>query len=854
MITKMTVELRDHNRGVPPIGIGVPRPRFGWRFASDRAGSHSVAYQLKIFDSQSCVWDSGVVESTVTQGVRPDCDLRKLTTYIWQVYVKDELGNWEQSERSQFSTGFFFLSDWPTVFITPKGTNGDPEHPEPIHARKTFFVDETKEIKSARLYTASTGGVYATVKGCYDNLTDACNMYLTTINGTVVTEERQNPGQVSTAKWRALYRTYDVTSLLHPGDNVLGTVIISMAYSACLYIQYKDGTEQFVGCEDMKINGKGPYRLWEDGVEEHAGKGETYLTPNEYVGWERPDYDDSVWKPAIKTDIVRSLAEQTVVTKVQAELSPVSLIQMDKKRFIADFGENIHGSIRIKATIPKYRRGTRIVIRYAEILNEKGELEPFTTMNVPHGEHDAQTDVYLSGTYQDQSGVEEYTSRFSMHGFRYAEISGVEDLHKEDVTALLIHSPVGSESGFECSDPFINKIYEISRRAQRNNLVSIPTDCPHRERLGWLGDALVVAEAELIEWNVEGLLESWLASVRDEQEESGLVHFASPSSSRVLVGAVDIPWISAAAEIPLLTYQKTGDDTILRENYDMMLRLVSFIESLCNTDGLPVGGVLWNDHTCRQKMNPDYLGALYYYRILNVTATVGEIIGHDNGLAKKAVKVKEKINERYYKNGTYSDDLESDLAHALYFGVADSKNEQALADKLANLIREKGYIDAGALGLYVIPPVLAKYGYNDVMLDILRSTAYGNFGYWIEKFGATTAFERLFCEDYIKNKGNISMDHPFLIGATHAWLYRELGGIKPTKPGYAEFTVTPYTPKSISYVNAQIEIPCGTISSNWRRTDNGIILSLCVPSGCIARVPTKDGEKRFGSGQYEVSI
>lgn len=854
MITKMTVELRDKISGVAPIGIGVARPRFGWRFSSDRTGAHAVAYQLKIFDSQACIWDSGVVESEKTQGVRPECDLRKLTKYTWQVCIKDELGNWEESEVSHFSTGFFSLSDWPTVFITPKGANGDPEHPEPIHARKTFFVDENREIEYARLYTASTGGVYGSVKGMFDNLTDACNMYLTSINGTWVTDERQNPGQVSTAKWRALYRTYDVTSLLHPRQNVLGAVIISMAYSACLYIKYQDGYEQFVGCEDMKINGKGPYRLWEDGVEEHAGKSETYLKPYEYKGWESSDYDDSHWKPAITTNIVGSLAEQTVVTTVQAELSPISLIQMDKKRFIADFGENIHGNIRVKVTIPKYRRGARIAIRYAEMLTDKGELEPFTTMNVPHGEHDAQTDVYLSDTHKDHAGVEEYTSRFSMHGFRYAEISGVEGLCKDDVTAFLIHSPVGSKSGFECSDPFINKIYEISRRAQRNNLVSIPTDCPHRERLGWLGDALVVAEAELIEWNVEGLLESWLASVRDEQEDSGLVHFASPSSSHVLVGAADIPWISAAAEIPLLTYEKTGDDTVLHENYDMMVRLVSFIESICDADGLPIGGVLWNDHTCRQKMNPDYLGALYYYRILNVTAAVGQILSHENGFAKKAVAVKKVINERYYQNGVYSDGLESDLAHALYFGIADKENEQALADKLANLIREKGFIDAGALGLYVIPPVLAKYGYNDVMLDVLRTTEDGNFGAWIKKYDATTAFERLFCDDYIKNKGNISMDHPFLMGATHAWLYRELGGIKPTKPGYAEFTVTPYTPESISYVNACIELPCGKISSNWRRTDKGIVLSLGVPSGCIARVHTKEGEKLFGSGQHETMI
>ena len=852
MITKMTVELRDKDSGVAPIGIGVSRPRFGWRFSSDRPNAHTVAYQLKIFDSQGCIWDSYLVESEATQHIRPDCDLCKLTRYTWQVSVKDELGNWEESEIAEFATGFFSLSDWPTVFITPKGANGDDEHPEPIHARKTFFVDDKREIEYARLYTASTGGVYASIKGMFDNLTDACNMYLTSINGTPVTDERQNPGQISTAKWRALYRTYDITPLIRPGLNVLGAVILSMAYSAYIYIKYRDGYTQSIGCDDMRINGKGPYRLWEDGIEEHAGKTETYLKPYEYTGWTSPHYDDSSWRNAITTDIVGSLAEQSIVTTIAKELTPISLIQTGDKRFLADFGENIHGNVRVKFKIPKYRRGTRIVIRYSELINEDGELDPFTTMNIPHGEHDAQADVYLSDACQENDSFEEYFSRFSMHGFRYAEICGADGLRRDDVTAFLIHSPVGSKSSFECSDQLINKIYELSRNTQRNNLVSVPTDCPHRERLGWLGDALMVAEAELIEWNVEGLYESWLASIRDEQEESGLVHYASPSSSHSLINQLDIPWVTAIAEIPLLTYEKTGDDTILRENYDMILRLISFVETLCNTDGLPTGGVKWNDHTTRLKMNNDYLGALYYYRILNCASRIGEIIGRKNSFAKRADKLKRKINERFYKNETYSDGYESDIAHALYFGVENSENkEKSLAKKLADLISRKSFIEAGALGLYVIPHVLAKYGYNDVMLDYLRSTEDGCFGGWIKNHGATTAFEYLFCNDRLKKHQDISLDHPFLIGSTHAWLYRELAGIKPTKPQYEEFTVKPYTPDSISYVTANIEIPCGTISISWRRTDGGIHLTLSVPSGCIANVLTSSGVKRLGSGKHE---
>lgn len=854
MITNLKTDLRSRTSRLAPIGIGERRPRLSWQYVSNEPSDGQAAYVAEIIQGGAVLWSSGEVASESCT-VYPECDLLPLSEYSWHVSVLNSLGRWEVSEEEYFSTGFFSLEDWRAGFITCKGVNGDPYHPEPIHARVVFDVKRGVRIISAFLYTASTTGVYASMSGHLSTLTDANNQYLAFLNGKAVTDERLNPGQITSEGWPAMYRTFEVTHMLREGRNVLGAVTVAMAYSAYLRIEYADGTTDEVDFSDSKSIGKGPLSLWIDGMEEHGGKCEKYLAPYEFKGWLSADYDDSLWQRSIRTDVVGSLCEQKVITYVDKTLSPVSLRKCGDCRYIADFGENLHGNLNLRINVPKYRRGIWVKIRHAESLTAEGELDPNSHINQPHGENDAQTDVYLTDAHSEPS-VEYYTPRFSLHAFRYAEICGIAELSPEDVSANVVVSNVASESEFMCSSHRLNELYRLCRRTERCNLISVPTDCPHRERLGWLGDALSAADGELLEWNMQAFYESWFASLRAEQTEGGLVPYASPTSNPLPRTGCDIAWMTAAAEIPYLFYLRYGDDKILRDNYHMIMKMIGYLEGMTDARGIPVDATKWGDHTAPKNMNKDYLSALYYYRILDIADKISEILGMPVSYGRRREKLKNVINEEYYRNGSYSDDLTSDIAHALYFEIAEEGERQALAKRLSEKIRATKTMMAGTLGVRTIIPTLAKYGYNDAVLELAEAECDGSFGGWIKNYGATTAFEHLLCNDIYKNNHiyHCTMNHVFLVGSIHAWLYNSLAGIKPLLPGYKSFSLTPYIPDGIDFVSVKLETPYGIIRSSWKKQTDVIVIELSVPCGTKAEVSLFGVSYSLASGNHILHI
>lgn len=839
----LTVDLRTVEDGVPPLHIGTPHPRLGWRLMSDDIGFCQSAYRVKVFCGDDLVWDSQIITGD-TQRVHCETALLPQTEYRWQVSVCDGGGAWHTSAWMPFGTGFFSLSDWPTVFVTCKGANGDLLHPEPIHLRTAFDTLPGKAVQKALLYTASTTGVYASIPGQFQTLTDKNNQYYATINGLPVTKERQNPGQVSAHHWCAYYRVYDVRDLLLTGENVLGAVTTAMAFSMCLSLTYEDGVEQLVGSDDLMMNGRGPWRLWTDGVEEHGGKSETYVSAFAYDGWDKPGYDASLWKPAIRTDVVTMLREQRTVVTSHRDLAPVSVTRQDKNRFLLDFGENIHGNLTVH--IHGVPRGSWIRIRYAEMLDSHGALSPRSSMNTARAETDAQTDLYYTAEDTTDGSYEVYTSRFSMHGFRYAEISGMEQLDGQDVTAHFLYSNIDGSSGFSCSDSVLQKLYEISRCAQQCNLVSVPTDCPHRERNGWLGDAMVVAEAECLEWQLQVFYEDWFTVIRDEQFDDGFICFICPFSAIHMNGwKLDIPWCTAVAEIPWTLYMETGDDTILAENYELLCRFIAYIDVHCDADGIPVGGVMWGDHTGPVGMDARYLGALYFARMLELAGKWASVLNKSAEHSDKAQRLKEAIRTQYYHDGTFSAGLQSDLSHALYFGIVPDEDAPAIAKQLSRDLLQTRTIQAGVLGIWTILPALAQYGYNQDILRLARLTEDGSWGGWLSD-GATSAYEYMHMDARGSGSYWYSLNHPFLMGSLHSWFYRTLCGITPIEPGYRRFAVNPWL-GDIEAATAAVETVYGVIRVY---AENGKTLTVDVPVGCHADVTWNGAAYTVGCGHH----
>lgn len=847
-ITNLLCEYRKN-----PIGISERQPRFSWQMTSDIRGEKQSAYRICVTEGTAAfaggeyLWDSGRVSSESCFGIKySGADLKPFTQYVWNVTVWDNCGECVTSETQTFETGVFSLSGWGAKWVTAKPQGYDTSCFEigdwqantdsgAVHIRAAFNIKD-KEVKSARLYSATTTGAFG-------NLTFCVNDVYLTLNGKKVGEDVVTPGQLSEKKWRALYRAYDVTDGLTSGKNAFGAVILSMAYSAFIRVCYADGEKEDILLTDIcKAAGKGPYTLWDDGVEDQGGKKESYNALKEYVGYDMPNFDDSNWSEPIFTDIVNSLEEQVVTTEVTDSLKPVTVKRNGYIHYIVDFGQVINGHI--KMTIRNAKKGRRISVCYAEALHKNGEINPFSTTNYQRGENGSRIDTYIPKGEE----VEIFEPKFANHSFRYADIINYPgEPAADDISAQLVCSPVMNQSEFSCSDEDINALYSISHWSQRTNLVSVPTDCPSRERHGWLGDALVIAESECISFNLTTFYESWLKSIGDDMRSDGLVHYITPFQSRLETRKPDIPWATAAVLIPWYSYEAYGDTKILENSYPMLEKWIDYLLTLKDKDGVIKGGVKWNDHTAKTRMNTEWLGTLYYYICLVYMMKISEVLEKDGSrytsLAKEA---RETLRARFKSGDGFADNLQSDLAHTLNLGLAEKDEEEAALRLLTEGLANSDYVlECGCLGIWQLVAALEKYGRNDLIYKICKCNKAGSFLYWIKKYDATTAFEFLNYEE------GFSRNHPFLMGSITRWFFEGLAGIRKTALGYKAFEIKPYLPEGMTFVKARVDTNYGMISVEINKTDEGLKYDISVPCGTTARLYLPSGEEmELESGKY----
>lgn len=823
-----------------PIGICVKAPRFSWKIKGEN-GTRLTAYRVQARNSAlKTVWDTGRVEQESYFAVEYAGEpLEVMHRYTYIVTVWDNKGNNALSAPHFFETGFFALDDWKTKWITAKPAQG------PMHIRADFNVK--KEVKLARLYAASTAGAFW-------NNSSRMNAVHLTLNGKRVSEECFTPGQLSDRKWRALYRAYDITDILRVGENTLGGVILSMAFGAYITVTYNDGSaDSFTFDENFKTNVAGPYHLWDEGTRGQGGKCEGYNANKEYKGFDMPGFDDSDWSEPVLTDVVSSLAEQTVITRVIESIEPISITKKGYTHYIVDFGQNINGHIRLTLHDSKAKRrvpgGDRVSVKYGEALYANGEINFCSTINYNNGENGPHMDSFISGGEK----LEVFEPRFSNHGFRYADIINYAGVPAaEDIRAQLVHSEILDGSYFSCSDEDINKLFNISRWSQRDNLVSVPTDCPSRERLGWLGDALVVSESECINFDLIKFYENWCRNMEDDQEDTGNVQYISPYPA-YKPGNTDIPWSTACVLIPWFVYQVYGDTRILRNSYPMITRWLGYIDTLCGKDNIICGGITWNDHTAVKKMNDNWLATLYYYICLSTASKVADtlcICGDGKKYAERADVVRAALRKNFKTENGFSESLQSDLAHAVFFGITDETEKKAFAQALSDLIAEEdGFLTCGALGIFATIPALADNSFNDTVFKICKDKREGSFGGWITNHNATTAFESLrYTEWYSQN-------HPFLMGSITNWFYERLSGIRRTEAGYKTFVIDPYMPQELLWAQGKIDTLYGLITARWEKNGKGVTYTVSVPCGTTATLVTADKrEITLESGNHIITL
>nr|WP_062335327.1 glycoside hydrolase family 78 protein [Herbidospora sakaeratensis] len=835
----------EHHRD--PLGIGEAEPRLSWVVRTELPGWLQQAYDLEFSDGTTSHAVSG--DSVLTPWPRRPLRSRERLGVRVRVTGHDgSASDW--SPWSEVEAGLLEPSDWQAGAVAPPR---DLLAGAPL-LRRDFHV--RAHVVSARLYVTAHG------------------VFEVEVNGVPVGDDVLAPGW-SSYHHRLRYRTHDVTPLLREGGNTIGATLaegwytgrygfhggVSAIYGdrtaliAQLEITYTDGSRDVVGADEKWRSAPGPVTS--------AGlyDGEHHDARRQVPGWSSPGFDDAEWRPAelLSHDPALLVAPTGPPVRRIETLPAVAVLTGPGGETILDFGQNIAGRLRIRVQGPA---GHTVSLRHAEVLDETGALalRPLR--------HAAAHDTYTLGG----GGVEEWEPRFTVHGFRYAQVDGWPgDLGPGDVVAVVCHTDLRRTGSFESSDPLLNRLHENVVWSMRGNFVDLPTDCPQRdERLGWTGDIQVFTPTAAFLYDCAGPLSSWLADLAAEQRELGTVPLYVPWIS--LDPFREIPptaaWGDAAVVVPWVLHERSGDLGLLRAQYASMTAWVDQIAGLAGETRLwDTGPQLgdWLDPTApperpfEAQTDPGLVATAYLAYSARLVAETAALLD----LAEDAARYRELADqvaaafEAAYTTaeGKVAGDSQTAYALALRFGLVDGGQRRGHAGRrLAELVRANGHrIGTGFVGTPLICDALTDAGAVDDAYRLLLQTECPSWLYAVT-MGATTIWERWdsLLPDGRVNPGEMTSFNHYALGAIADWMHRTIAGLAPAEPGYRRLTVRPIPGGGLTSARARHETPYGPAEVSWSSGDDGFTLEVTVPPNTLADVhlPNEPEPIEVGSGRH----
>lgn len=495
--------------------------------------------------------------------------------------------------------------------------------------------------------------------------------------------------------------------------------------------------------------------------------------------------------------------------KVIRSISPKLLGYCDGKA-VYDAGENISGVVEVATSAVV---GEKIVLQFAEQISEDLHLDFESAGGLikgSNGQLQIQEDVFISdGTSRT------YRPKFVWHGFRYFTVEGNHD----KVTVKVIHSDTPIISTFESDSEGLNFLYDAFLRSQLSNMHgSFPSDCPHREKLGYTGDGQVCAPAAMLTLDCREFYEKWIQDILDCQDiQSGHIQHTAP-----FMGGGGGPggWGCAVVMVPYAFYKQYGDTGILHKCFDPICRWIEYLASRTE-NGLitreEAGGWCLGDWcTLESTVIPaDYVNTCYFIKSLQIIEEIAELIEKPeqiNYWRELRKNAENAVIKQYYdpEAECYANGVQGADAYAVWCGLANG----TLAEKIAKKYDAVGHFDTGFLGTDILLEVLFTYGYGQTALRLLESRDMGSFLY-MKQLGATTL-----CESW---SGAGSWNHP-MFGAAARHLFTGVLGIRqrPGTVGYRDVIIEPCLSENMSFASGSISTPNGDIAVSIQRTDEGI--------------------------------
>ena len=677
------------------------------------------------------------------------------------------------------------------------------------------------------------------------------------------------------------YQTYDVTDFLKVGENELEIILADGWYVG--HAQSIPGSNH--------IYGERPAFLLQLDVSHKSKKVLCMVSDETFEAWNGSilyadlfmgEYYDAYQRPQKYGTIVRKYDKSVLIPQegegVQEILTvaAVSVTKIEKNNYIIDFGQVLAGRERIRFLREK---GSLIKIEHSEILKEDGIGDICNVIPDSFPFHD-QTD-YVKVDSDDFT----YEPSFSFQGFRYLKISGTKnEICKENCEAAVLQTAMKDALSFQCSHSKINKLCENVLWSQRGNMISIPTDCPQRERAGFTGDAQIFCTTACWNQNVYTFFERWLKQCRLEQFEHGQIPITVPYTKGYSLGAPNPAWTSAGwgdaiIFVPWNLYQAYGKIKILKDNYDAMEKWMSYVK-MCAEESMPEryyfderrrwqkylwnSGYHWGDWLMPGisahegvTLTKEITASLYYFREVSVMYEITKVLNLPERTQYYEV-LRENIRKAFYMfyvtdGKKLTTDLQGMYAMALAFDIAYEEDKAVLAKRLNKLVIEKEYhLATGFLSTPYLLDVLWDNGYSETARRVLFQDTCPSWLYEVKK-GATTVWE---CwNDKDENTGDIisSYNH-YAYGTVCDFIYRKFSGIKKYTPGFEKIVIQPERIEEISYAEFKYDTPKGILKISWNTECKEAFYHLAIPHGMEAEIKLKDKNVLIGSGGYQFSL
>jgi len=668
------------------------------------------------------------------------------------------------------------------------------------------------------------------------------------INSHRVGDRFLSPGWTNYEK-RIFYNTYDITDQITQGGNAIGVIVgngfynvnreryrklvVAYGYPKLIFniqITFKNGTvKNIVSDENCRVS---PSPITFSSIY----GGEDYDARLEQEAWSSFGFDDSKWKrPTLADDSIEKLVpEKDYPLLVMEEFLPIKIAKSKTGRTIYDFGQNASGIISLKV---KGNEGTQIRIRPDELVNRDGNIT----------QHSGGGPFEFNYTLKGE-GTEVWQPRFTYYGFRYADVEIIEPEHStaetEVVELKLLHTRNSSPGvgTFSCSDTLFNQIFELINWSIKSNMASVATDCPHREKLGWLEQTYLIGPSMHYNYDIRLLYNKIVDDMIDSQLDNGLVPDIAPEYVPFERGFRDSPeWGSASIIIPWQLYRWYGDSDVLKRAYSMMTGYVDYLQKKSKNNILYHGLGDWYDlgpnHPGEAQLTPKALTAtsIYYYD-LKLVSKVAELLNKDADALKysdRAKEIRKAFQKKFYdpETGLCSTGSQTAYAMSLYTGILPEQDTERVFGNLVDSIKQNNYaLTAGDIGYHFLVRVLSEKGRSDILYRMNNRSDKPGYGLQIKK-GATSLTESWAA---LPNVSNLHM----MLGHLMEWFYSGLGGIYQDKNslGYRNIIIAPKPVGDISWSKCSYNSHSGLIVSEWSREKSIFSLEIEVPGTSSAKI------------------